>query len=73
MASVSVASREEGKKLIHLQHGMPRTAGQADRSQEAQQKELRRIQTYQALVEEVNEKVYDLCTTLFNEMRLMLM
>ncbi|RMZ91626.1 hypothetical protein DV736_g1122, partial [Chaetothyriales sp. CBS 134916] len=38
-------------------HGITRTAAQTERSQEARQKELNQIRTYQSLVEEVNAKV----------------
>ena len=42
---------------LTFQHGIPRAAARGDRSEQARQKEAKEIQSYQKLVEDVNEKV----------------
>ncbi len=43
--------------LTWQQHGIPRAAARGDHSEEARRKEAKEINSYQKLVEDVNEKV----------------
>lgn len=59
MASVSVDSSDDpdwGLTCV-LQHGVPRAAGRGARTEEARSKELKEIEQYQGLVNEINVEV----------------